>query len=760
MAGASPDAILSMMQRAVSLHREGRLEDAERAYREVLARDPAHAEALHLLGLLLHRGGRSAEGLALIDRALAADPTLAAAWSNRALALRALGRPAEAARSLERALELRPELVEARLNLARLRAALGDRPAALAAAAEAARLAPEGSRLLAALLAEAGRWAEAARALEDAFARGPADRAGLRLLAQCWQEAGQGAKAEALYRRVLADADGAAEEAGLLGGLLLREGRAAEALPWLARAAAAAPEDPRPALALVDAIGLLPEPGPALAPTLRALLAREDVDHQRLERAVRAALGPAAAALLEPAPPEAELGAAAEALCEEPLFAAALPRLLLLHPAWERALARLREQALARATTAPLPRAAVEALAAHAWNREHADLADPATLARARALAALPEGDPRTWPALAWDALAAAATALPLDAIPGAARLAAPGWEARPLAALVRQQLVEPAEEARLLPEIPSLTGTEDPTSRAVRAQYEENPYPRLVGLHRRPPSPLGALLRASLERPDLRVAPAGPLEVLVAGCGTGQHALGTATRTADARVLAVDLSLRSLARALRRARALGIGNLRFAQADILGLDVLEPVFHVVESVGVLHHLADPAAGLRVLRDRLRPGGLMLIGLYSERGRREVVAARERIAALGLEPTPEGIRAARADLLALPPEHPAHPVVWSPDFTSLSGTRDLLFHVCERRFTPLGVGALLASLDLELLGFQHARPELGRLYRQRFPEDPPATDLRNWETLEDEHPRLFSGMLVFWCRRAGDPPLQ
>lgn len=743
------------MAQAVSLHREGRLAEAESAYRVVLLQQPNHVEALHLLGLVLHRCGRSADGLSLMDRALAIEPTLAPAWSNRSLALRALGRLPEAAQSLERALALRPELTEAWLNLARLRLALGAREAAIEAAREAARRGPEGLRLLAALLCEAGRWAEAGQTLERALASGPVDGRSLALLAQCWQEAGDVAAAERAWRRAVALPAVSADLLGGLGALLLREGRAEEAVPWLQRAATEAPEEPRYGLALADAITQVSAPTDALRPALVALLGREGLDHQRLDRAVRACLQELAAPLLTPTPDPDGGERAAEALSRDPLFLASLTRLQLQHPDWERALARLSALALRRAAEGrPLARPLVEGLGAHAWNTEHVGGAPQELVALAETLQRLPAGEPESWPDATWDRIAASATALPLDP-----RLHAPllalGWERRPLAALVRQQLAEPAAERARMPEILSMGVIADPTSAEVQAMYEENPYPRLVGLHRRPPTPLGALLRATLRRPDLSVPWEGPIDVLVAGCGTGQHALSTATRTAEARVLAVDLSRASLARAQRLAEAAGLTNTRFAQADILALDALEARFHVVESVGVLHHLADPAAGLRVLRDRLLPGGLMQIGLYSERGRREVVAARALIAERGWPATPDGVREARRALMALPDDHPARPVVWSPDFYSVSGCRDLLFHVCEHRFTPLQLGELLDQQGLELLGFQHARPETALRYRERFPEDPNATDLARWDKLEDEHPRLFSGMLVFWCRVRG-----
>ncbi len=71
---------------------------------------------------------------------------------------------------------------------------------------------------------------------------------------------------------------------------------------------------------------------------------------------------------------------------------------------------------------------------------------------------------------------------------------------------------------------------------------------------------------------------------MLIAGCGTGQQAIETAPRYSGARTLAVDLSLTSLAYALRKTRELGVPNLEYAQADILKLGAIGRTFDVIES--------------------------------------------------------------------------------------------------------------------------------------------------------------------------------
>lgn len=323
---------------------------------------------------------------------------------------------------------------------------------------------------------------------------------------------------------------------------------------------------------------------------------------------------------------------------------------------------------------------------------------------------------------------------------------------------LTRLTETEPAEEGRIAQTIPVLgLDEEDAVSLAVRAQYEAHPYPRLVQIHRREPVALQSWLDTRL--PHLR-APEDPRKVLVAGAGTGQHPLTTATTFAGVEVLAIDLSRASLAKATRMAERLGVNNVRFAQADILALGPHPERFHLIESVGVLHHLADPLRGLQVLVGLLAEGGLMRLGLYSERARSSVVAARALLT--DLPGTDEGIRKARARLIALPEDHPAREVTRSIDFFSLSGCRDLVMHAQEHRYTPQSLQALLDDAGLVFQGFQHAQPGARQRYAARFPDDPAQRTLANWDVLEREEPGLFAGMYVFWATRSCDqrePPV-
>lgn len=374
-----------------------------------------------------------------------------------------------------------------------------------------------------------------------------------------------------------------------------------------------------------------------------------------------------------------------------------------------------------------------------------------ASLARLRlALAAAAGDDPATV-----FRLAVFAAYEPLSRLAMDDALQARAWPAA-FDALLTQQVREPARERALRLEIPALTPIEDMVSVAVRDQYEDNPYPRWAKA-----APLGkrlalnARLRGQFPFSRYRpLAAQGPIDVLIAGCGTGQQLVDIAQCLADVRLLAIDLSLSSLAYAKRKTDELGLDNIEYGQADILKLASLGRRFDVVDSSGVLHHLRDPLEGWRVLLSLVKPGGVMRIALYSELARRHVVAARDFVAERGYAPTPEGIRAFRRALLDAPDAGRAKLVAQSHDFFTTSALRDLVFHVQEHRFTLPRIGEFLAEAGLQFLGFDLDQSLLAQ-YSARFPEDRARTDLARWHRFEEANPWTFGAMYQFWVQPRG-----
>lgn len=104
------------LQRAVSLHQAGRLDEAAALYRNVLAVNPDHADALYFLGMVAAQRSQFTEAEQLIGRMLALNTQNADAYSNYGGILRALNRPQEALASLDRAIALNPQMHAAHAN--------------------------------------------------------------------------------------------------------------------------------------------------------------------------------------------------------------------------------------------------------------------------------------------------------------------------------------------------------------------------------------------------------------------------------------------------------------------------------------------------------------------------------------------------------------------------------------------------------------------------------------------------------------------
>lgn len=376
--------------------------------------------------------------------------------------------------------------------------------------------------------------------------------------------------------------------------------------------------------------------------------------------------------------------------------------------------------------------------------------AEQARGVRNRLAAALESG--RSIPVL-W--LLAVACYFPLNEVPFAERLLKRSWPGKADRVLA-QQVREPSEEQRIRATIPRLTPIDDEVSLLVQNQYEENPYPRWVRAE--PvwnPGTVDSVIRRKFPLSSFR--PLGKnvaLDILIAGCGTGQQPIDTARSFIGAQLLAIDLSLTSLAYAKRKSQELGLTMIEYAQADIMKLGALDRRFDVIESCGVLHHLADPLAGWRVLLSLLRPGGLMLLGLYSEVARRPLIPAQTFIAERGYGSTAQDIRQCRQELMESYSDTTSGSALKSGDFFSTSACRDLLFHVQEHRMTLTGIDAFLKENDLQFLGFAN-RPDVFRAYRKRFPEDPAATNLGNWQMFENDNPETFNNMFQFWIQKPG-----
>ena len=268
-------------------------------------------------------------------------------------------------------------------------------------------------------------------------------------------------------------------------------------------------------------------------------------------------------------------------------------------------------------------------------------------------------------------------------------------------------------------------------------------PYPRWVNtaLNREPLPVSNVVDQIKLKLHDNKITEVEKPEILVAGCGTGQHSIGTASRFKSSKVLAIDLSLSSLAYAARKTEEMAIKGISYMQADILELVSLDKQFDIIESSGVLHHMDNPMAGWRVLTDCLKPGGLMKVGLYSELARQHIVKMRQEIRKSGIGSNNKEMKCFRHMVINSDNEHHKQ-ILSSEDFYSLSTLKDLLFHVKEHRFTVPTIKEHLDKLGLKFCGFEQINKNTDDPY-----------DLNKWQAYEEANPSAFAGMYQFWCQK-------
>ena len=242
----APATLQVMLGDALCHHQAGRLNEAERIYREILAIDPHHADALHLLGMIEYQGRRYEDAARLIGQAIALRPDQAHYHSNLGTVLHSQGKLDEAAVCYERALALQPNLSEVQVNLGNILLAQRKLDQAVEAYERALALKPEcaeGHYNLGNARQAQGRLDEAVACQERAIALKPDyvdahNNAGLVLVSL-----GRIAEAVVHYERALELNPSHGNAHNNLGIALVALGRAGEAILHYERALELNPAD-------------------------------------------------------------------------------------------------------------------------------------------------------------------------------------------------------------------------------------------------------------------------------------------------------------------------------------------------------------------------------------------------------------------------------------------------------------------------------------------------------------------------------------
>ena len=224
-----------------------------------------------------------------------------------------------------------------------------------------------------------------------------------------------------------------------------------------------------------------------------------------------------------------------------------------------------------------------------------------------------------------------------------------------------------------------------------VAEQYEQWSYPE----------PLRDLSSVPFQSPenqfkDLRELywaywPCAPyredLDILIAGCGTVEAAC-YAYVYPRARVLGIDVSAASLAHEDFLKKKHALANLTLRQCRLEEAASLGPEFDYVATHGVLHHLADPVAGLRALGGVLRPEGVIDVMVYAPYGRAGIYMLQELFRLMGLAQRAEDVEVVKDALIALRPQHPLRRYLrLAFNLSSAPGLVDTFLHQRDRAYT-------------------------------------------------------------------------
>ena len=189
-------------------------------------------------------------------------------------------------------------------------------------------------------------------------------------------------------------------------------------------------------------------------------------------------------------------------------------------------------------------------------------------------------------------------------------------------------------------------------------------------------------------------------LDILVAGCGTNQAAVLAYTNRA-AKVVAVDVSEASLDHERYLKDKYSLKNLELHLLPIEELPSLGKTFDLIVSTGVLHHLADPAAGMKALADCLNPEGIVAVMLYARYGRAGVELMQAIFRELGLRQDEESLQLVREAVASLGPTHPLRAYLSiAPDLQFDAGLVDTFLHGRDRSFTVDDCLELVSSAGL------------------------------------------------------------
>jgi SAM-dependent methyltransferase len=276
---------------------------------------------------------------------------------------------------------------------------------------------------------------------------------------------------------------------------------------------------------------------------------------------------------------------------------------------------------------------------------------------------------------------------------------------------------------------------------------YESNPYPTWTSKPKHSESTLDQLFK----KLNSKQAPTNN-NILVAGCGTGRHAIQLALTYPHAKIIGLDISHASLQYATNKRDEYKIRNLEFIRGDLNNILSLNMEFSLIECIGVLHHLQDPLKGCQAVLSALEGSGIAKIGLYSAYARTPIADLAKLASENEILYIPSNLEKIRNLAIQNYKYKRTNEIVNSQDFFSRSGCMDLLFNPLEKSFTSRDILSLIRTLHCEFAGFENGGQKKSPALRT-FNEHSSLDSLFNaWEIFENLNPNFFSEMYLFWLK--------
>jgi len=267
-------------------------------------------------------------------------------------------------------------------------------------------------------------------------------------------------------------------------------------------------------------------------------------------------------------------------------------------------------------------------------------------------------------------------------------------------------------------------------------------------------------------------------LDILIAGCGTGKHAIEVAIANPNATVVAYDVSLRALAYGIRKQKSLNIQNLRFELNDIEHFSASEMQFDIIECVGMLQHTQNIWHSFDQLTKNLKSHGYMRIGLSSRTARMVDSAFRLKLWDQGHLKSGSASEVRRIwnlvtqtinDHIGMPDRFLSHEILNENRKQILEHKSDAHFYhfeevklskgfynlqtfasmICARNEHVSSIPEIAEALQacqMKFIGMEHSNIE-GKVDPKVY------RSFKKLEKLEEKDFRSFANMYTFWCHR-------